>query len=286
VKLVAKSFERYNGGVRAKRLYGSSTITRFYVFRPEDHGDPNKWVIVETGGPSPGERATAAKTKGEEMLRAKGILAGSGFGLPQLAPLDDRKRRILVAGIGITAATMISILLLSTPRILRAGRAASAGGGPLPVIAGIRPEFVALAAKWAAAYGLPLQWVLATILSESNGNPNEVGDYHVDPLGASIGLMQVNAVAHRDELARAGLDRNSLFNPDTNIEWGTKILFKCVQRAQGAFGRPGSFDNQVGLLARLCYTGGVRSGTDTASCSSCPTTARNWNANLRRVAVA
>lgn len=276
-KLVAKSFERYNGGVRAKRLYGSSTITRFYVFRPEDRNDPNKWAIVETGGPSPGERATAAKAKGEEMLRAKGILAGArGLAMP---PIDERKRKILVAGIGVTAAAIISILLLSTPRILASARA-RAGGGPLPVVPNIRPEFVALAAKWAAAYNLPLQWVLATILSESNGNPNTVGDYHVDPQGASIGLMQVNVVAHRDELARAGLTRNDMFNPDINIQWGTMILAKCVQSARNRGG------GDVGLLARLCYTGAVRSGTDTASCSSCPTTAMRWNENLNRTSAA
>jgi hypothetical protein len=271
-KLVARSFERYNGGVRAKRLYGSSTITRFYVFRPEDRNDPNKWAIVETGGPSPGERATAAKVKGEEMLRAKGVLTGA-LAMP---PLDDRKRRILVAGMGATAAVIISILLLSTPRILSSVRA----GRALPVVPGIRPEFVALAAKWAAAYQLPLQWVLATILSESGGNPNTVGDYHVDPQGASIGLMQVNVVAHRDELARAGLTRADMFNPDINIQWGTMILAKCVNSARNRGG------GDVGLLARLCYTGAVRSGTDTASCASCPTTATRWNENLRRTTAA
>lgn len=38
-KIVASSFERYNGGIRIKRLYGSSTVTRFYVFFAEDRGD-------------------------------------------------------------------------------------------------------------------------------------------------------------------------------------------------------------------------------------------------------
>lgn len=188
--------------------------------------------------------------------------------------LDERQRKLMAVG-GIATAAVISALLLATPKVLRAARARS-----LPIVPSIRPEFVALADKWARAYNVPLQWVLATILSESNGNPNTVGDYHVDPQGASIGLMQVNAVAHGDELARAGLTRESLFNPDINIQWGTMILAKCIQSARNRGG------GDVGLLARLCYTGAVRSGTDTSSCSSCPNTAMRWRENLNRTSAA
>jgi hypothetical protein len=56
----AVSFERYNGGARIKRLYGGSTVTRFYVYRAEDEGDPCKWLKVEGYGPTPGERKTDA----------------------------------------------------------------------------------------------------------------------------------------------------------------------------------------------------------------------------------
>ncbi len=193
--------------------------------------------------------------------------------------IDDRQRKVLALG-GIATATIITVLLLATPTVLRKYGRAGQAGRPLPIVPGIRPEFVALADKWARAYGLPLQWVLATILSESNGNPNTVGDYHVDPQGASIGLMQVNVVAHADELARAGLTRADMFNPDINIQWGTMILAKCVNSARARGG------GDVGLLARLCYTGAVRSGTDTSSCSSCPNTAMRWSENLNRTAMA
>jgi hypothetical protein len=62
-KIKASSFERYNGGARIKRQYGSSTVTRFYVYREEDEHDPSKWVKVEGYGPTPGDRKTDAIRK-------------------------------------------------------------------------------------------------------------------------------------------------------------------------------------------------------------------------------
>jgi len=59
-KIVASSFERYNGGVRIKRLWGSSTVTRFYVYKKSDRDDPKKWKIIEGFGKTPGERKTQA----------------------------------------------------------------------------------------------------------------------------------------------------------------------------------------------------------------------------------
>ena len=67
LKTVSKN--RYNGGVKAKRLYGSSTITTFYVMRVEDKNNPQFWVTVEVGGKTPGERSTAAKAKAEPIIR-------------------------------------------------------------------------------------------------------------------------------------------------------------------------------------------------------------------------
>ncbi len=66
-KIIASSFQRYNGGVRIKRLYGSSTVTRFYVFREEDRNDASKWLVVEGFGPTPGDRKTDA-------IRRSGLL--------------------------------------------------------------------------------------------------------------------------------------------------------------------------------------------------------------------
>ncbi len=59
-KVVASSTERYNGGVRIKRMYGSSTVTRFFVHFADDAGDPSKWEKIEGYGKTPGERKTFA----------------------------------------------------------------------------------------------------------------------------------------------------------------------------------------------------------------------------------
>ena len=69
MKLITCSKSRYNGGVKAKRMYGSSTITTFFVFRQEDQYEYSKWVEVEAGGKTPGERASAAKIKAEPIIR-------------------------------------------------------------------------------------------------------------------------------------------------------------------------------------------------------------------------
>lgn len=68
--MILKTFSksRYNGGVKAKRMYGSSTITQFYVMRPEDEKRPELWAVVEVGGKTPGERATAAKAKATTII--------------------------------------------------------------------------------------------------------------------------------------------------------------------------------------------------------------------------
>lgn len=76
MKLMTSSQHRYNGGVEAKHSYGSSTITEFLVFRPEDKNDPSRWATVKTGGKTPGERSTAAKAKAEPIIRK--ILADQG----------------------------------------------------------------------------------------------------------------------------------------------------------------------------------------------------------------
>lgn len=72
-KLVAWSMSRYNGGVKAKRAYGSSTITRFAVFYAEHEHNPEKWVEVEVGGKTPGERKSAALKLARTLLEAKGF---------------------------------------------------------------------------------------------------------------------------------------------------------------------------------------------------------------------
>jgi len=71
MKVVARSIERYNGGVTAKRKYGSSTITRFIVHRAEDGERPDRWVEVETGGRTAAERSAKARAEGAVLLHAQ-----------------------------------------------------------------------------------------------------------------------------------------------------------------------------------------------------------------------
>jgi hypothetical protein len=128
----------------------------------------------------------------------------------------------------------------------------------------ISPVIVAAAQKWGAARGLPVPWILATIWAESRGNPRAVGDYHVDPKGASIGLMQVNTVAEASNLKRARTTREMLFNPDKNIEWGSMILLRKYQLVLQALAKAknrkvataiAKRPELLGELVRLLYTG-------------------------------
>ena len=75
MKLKASSFQRYNGGAAHKRRWGSSTITRFYVWRsPEDDDNAKAWLVVEGYGKTPGERKTDAMRKAEaELLKGGGV---------------------------------------------------------------------------------------------------------------------------------------------------------------------------------------------------------------------
>jgi len=73
LKIVATSYERYNGGVRIKRLYGSSTVTLFFVHYARDAKNASAWKKVEGYGPTPGDRKTDA-------IRRSGLLT------PESAP--------------------------------------------------------------------------------------------------------------------------------------------------------------------------------------------------------
>ena len=63
-RIAAVSESRYNAGAAHKRVWGSSTITRFYVWwEGTANGDASKAVIVEGCGATPGERMTHAKAR-------------------------------------------------------------------------------------------------------------------------------------------------------------------------------------------------------------------------------
>ena len=77
MKLLTTSKSRYDGGVKAKQQYGSSTMTEFFVYRREDARNPKRWAVVIVGGRTPGDRATRAKAQAEplirDLLKAEGI---------------------------------------------------------------------------------------------------------------------------------------------------------------------------------------------------------------------
>lgn len=56
-KIMCVSMSRHNGGAKAKRLYGSSTITRFMVWV---EGDLPPHKEYEVGGATPSDRKAEA----------------------------------------------------------------------------------------------------------------------------------------------------------------------------------------------------------------------------------
>jgi soluble lytic murein transglycosylase-like protein len=93
-------------------------------------------------------------------------------------------------------------------------------------------SYVGAAREWSTWYRVPLEWVLATIIVESGGKPNVRGDAD----GRSLGLMQVNSLAHAAELAQAGVSPSQLLDPSTNIQWGTKYLKQFKDEVEAALG--------------------------------------------------
>lgn len=143
------------------------------------------------------------------------------------------------------------------------------------------PEIVALAKKWAARRGLPAEWVLATIKLESGGKSCLVGDQ-----GRSVGLMQVNAVAHEKLLEGLGLSRGDLFRPEANIAAGTAVLRREWERVHAATG--GRSDVPMGTLVALAYWGpgptlkALQAGRDPREEN--PRRVARWNAALSETA--
>ncbi len=114
-------------------------------------------------------------------------------------------------------------------------------------------EIIRTARKWAEARKLPVEWVLATIMMESEGQPGVIGDS-----GNSYGLMQIHVPAHGPRLAKHGItDPKQLFDIDTNIKIGTEIMRDFLDivrktRAQKTWAR----DLPDSDLIRIAFKGG------------------------------
>lgn len=181
---------------------------------------------------------------------------------------------------------MLVPALLAAAAIAIAAYKLSAGPNLARIAAGLQLPLstVQSAARWARHRRLPLEWVLATILVESGGNPQAAGDVG----GRSVGLMQVNSVAHAAELAAAGVSRSQLFVPDTNIEWGTKYLlaFKTlVEHALAGQPPPAPLDE----IVRLSYKGpatvvsALKHGTNPLNISWAPDAIASWRKAMAQV---
>lgn len=84
--------------------------------------------------------------------------------------------------------------------------------------------------RWAQHYAVPVELVMATMLTETNGNasrvrlePGYVSD-DATPHKVSPGLMQTLLSTARHALGRPGIDRAWLLEPDHSIEAGTAYI--------------------------------------------------------------
>lgn len=147
---------------------------------------------------------------------------------------------------------MLPLALVALAGLVAAAFQLTKGPDLSRVAAGLRLPllYVQTASKWSKRRGLPLEWVLATILVESGGNAQARGDSDA----RSVGLMQVNVVAHADELRAAGVSLAQMMTPETNIEWGTKYIAAFRDQVLAALGGhqpPAPID----VLLRLAYKG-------------------------------
>lgn len=136
---------------------------------------------------------------------------------------------------------------------LLGSKTAQAKGVSLPSVGKLTSEIKASARKWAAARNLPLDWVLATILIESGGNPGAIGDG-----GKSYGLMQVNTAVQTDRITKHGYAPSDMFAVDRNIEIGTEIMAdfrQGLKKLLASRSWPGSYEDRD--LIRIAYKGGL-----------------------------
>lgn len=181
---------------------------------------------------------------------------------------------------------MLPLALIAMAGIVAAAYKLTAGSNLRYVAAGLGLplSYVQLADKWGRRRGLPLEWVLTTILVESGGKPNVAGDSD----GRSAGLMQVNTSAHASEMAQAGVSRAQMFQPATNIEWGTKYLRQFRDEVLVALGgrRP---PIPLDYVVRLAYKGPttvegmLRRGENPATLPWAPEALRRWQEKMSLV---
>lgn len=113
--------------------------------------------------------------------------------------------------------------------------------------------------KCAAAYGVPAELILATVATESGGDPRAVREEPgfvsdaATPHRVSAGLMQTLISTARATLADRALDRAALLDPETSLRAGTAYirrqarltnfdppLVACAYNAGGLYAQEGA----------------------------------------------
>jgi len=121
---------------------------------------------------------------------------------------------------------------LTTTGISIAGAPATGSGGQLVTVRTIWSKFGVSAARWGESVRVPVELIIATIATESRGDPKALRlepDYVDDdktPDKVSPGLMQTLISTARDVLRQDDIDRAWLLEPDNSIQAGTA----CIDR--------------------------------------------------------
>jgi hypothetical protein len=139
--------------------------------------------------------------------------------------------------------------------------AAPAGSEGAPVtMQRIWDAFGASVANWSSRLGVPAELILATIATESGGDPNAIrfeprySSDETTPNQVSPGLMQTLIATAREALGNPGINRDWLLCPDNAIQAGTA----CILKAFDATG----FDPPV---VACCYNAGSVVENDSAA---------------------
>ena len=115
------------------------------------------------------------------------------------------------------------------------GASAQGTTGEPTTVRKIWDDYGALCAETAKRYGVPAELIVATIATESGGNPNS---RRAEPKinDESIGLMQTLVTTARSATGRATLSGDDLLDPRTSIEAGTAYI--ASQRGSTHFDPP------------------------------------------------
>lgn len=171
-------------------------------------------------------------------------------------------RRVVPLILGAVGAGFLVVLIAARKRLQGATISydpqTSSGGGYVSttiIPSQLSSEIVASARKWAAARGIPVQEVLATILVESSGKPRAWANKEKED---SRGLMQVNVRAWGSLLTQNGMTVEDLWDIDKNIMIGTYIYANYRKKVQDLVANSGCAAAQaapIGTLTRLYYKG-------------------------------